>query len=451
MPRLLFYRTFAAFVAIFLAEGSAFAPANDSSPGIATPVAASGKELSPVGLEALVAEVLEKNPELKFYKAEIDAAKGIRTAAGTWANPELRGGIGQKKVWNEDEELTGKGRAAEVSITQTFEWPGRTALRRAIAGRDARLAELGFEQFRASLAARTRIKAYELFAKREVAAATLEVADHFRSLREVLVQRSPAGLTPLLETRVIEAMDLSIQRKATEASLAAGVAQLELNHMRGAAVPDEFLSLGRMEVAFHPLKKRQEELLELAGTNAFTVREHALRLEQRNLEVGLTENERLPAVSVGPSFSTEHAGERERVIAAVVSLPLPVWNHNQGNIAASKARRSQAEALLETAQHEVEHQAIEAMLTYNAKFKEMASWQADSVQHFKEAAGLADRHYRLGAVPVSVYVELQTQYLEVIAGLYGTRLEALEAAARLEILTGTRLSLIDESVAGERK
>src|SRR6266508_6470261 len=41
----------------------------------------------PAALEALVADVLEHNPELNFYRAEIAAAKGERRAAAAWANP----------------------------------------------------------------------------------------------------------------------------------------------------------------------------------------------------------------------------------------------------------------------------------------------------------------------------------------------------------------------------
>ena len=61
------------------------------------------------------------------------------------------------------------------------------------------------------------------------------MADRFQALREVLVQRDPAGLTPLLETRVIEATELTMQRKASEATLATQAALLELNQLRGVA------------------------------------------------------------------------------------------------------------------------------------------------------------------------------------------------------------------------
>jgi outer membrane protein TolC len=49
-------------------------------------------------LEALVAETLERNPELKFYEAENAAAKAGRRTAGLFANPELGGSVGQKTV-----------------------------------------------------------------------------------------------------------------------------------------------------------------------------------------------------------------------------------------------------------------------------------------------------------------------------------------------------------------
>ena len=69
----------------------------------------------------------------------------------------------------------------------------------------------------------------------------------------------------------------------------------------------------------------------------------------------------------------------------------------------------------------------------------IGKWRPDSVEHFREAAELADRHYRLGAVPIATYVELQRQYLEAVEGLLNTKKEALEAAAQLELLTLMRL------------
>ena len=92
-------------------------------------------------------------------------------------------------------------------------------------------------------------------------------------------------------------------------------------------------------------------------------------------------------------------------------------------------------------ERDVQRKVVEAALTYDARLREMENWRPDSVQHFREAAELADRHYRLGAVPVSTYVELQKQYLEAVEALLDTKREALEAGQNLELLTGLRLPL----------
>jgi len=66
----------------------------------------------------------------------------------------------------------------------------------------------------------------------------------------------------------------------------------------------------------------------------------------------------------------------------------------------------------------------------------MDKWRPESVDEFRNAAELADRHYRLGAVPIATYVELQKQYLEAVNALLDTKREALEAGQELQRLTG---------------
>ena len=400
-----------------------------------------------VALEALVAEALERNPELKFYEAEIAAAKAGRKSAGLWSSPELSGSVGQKTV--RDRGLNAEGVAWSVSVAQPFEWPGRIGLRKAIANRDIELAELGLDRFRVALTARMRQLAYGLFAAQEKAGTASEVAERFQALREVLVQRDPAGLTPLLETRVIEATELTMQRKASEATLARQAALLELNQLRGHP-PDARLSVAEPQLTFRPAESAGT-LVAMARTNNFELRLRAVELAQQGLRVDLAKNERFPAISVGPNFSEERAGDRERIIGLGVSLPLPLWNRNKGNIEVAAARQMQAEVSLNTTERELQRKVVEAALTYETKRREMARWRPDAVEHFRQAAELADRHYRLGAVPVSTYVELQKQYLEAVEGLLDTKKEALDAAQQLELLTGLALPFVNTSAKEEKK
>src|SRR5436190_2098873 len=147
-----------------------------------------------IALDALVADVLEHNPELNFYRAEIDAAKGERRTAATRANPELATTVGQKQVRGGG--LSDEGVAWSVSV-----------------------------------------------------------------------QRDPAGLTPQLETRIIEATELTLQRKATDAALASQTAMLELNQLRGASWT-QTLTLQPVKLDF-TAPPEPEALLGSAQTNNF--------------------------------------------------------------------------------------------------------------------------------------------------------------------------------------
>ena len=398
-------------------------------------------------LDAVVADALAKNPELKFYQAEIAAAKAGRKTAGQLGNPELSSSVGQKTAHGSG--LSAEGVAWSVSVAQPFGWPGRIGLRKAIANRDIELAELGYQRFKFALVGRVRTLAFGLFAAQEKAAAAREVADRFQALREVLVQRDPAGLTPLLETRVIEATELTMQRKASEAELAAQAALLELNQLRG-VTPTVHLSVSSSHLTFRPAES-VESLVALARTNNFELRLRAVELAQQGFRVQLAKNERFPVISVGPSISEERAGDRQRIIGVGVSLPLPLWNRNKGNIDAAVARQMQADVSLNVTEREIQRKVVEAALTYESKLREMAKWRPDSVQHFKEAAEVADRHYRLGAVPISTYVELQKQYLEAVEGLLDTRKEALDSAQQLERLTGLTPPLTSIGAKEEQK
>ena len=52
---------------------------------------------------------------------------------------------------------------------------------------------------------------------------------------------------------------------------------------------------------------------------------------------------------------------------------------------------------------------------------------------------------------MSTYVELQKQYLEAVEGMLETKKEALEAASRLELLTGLTVPLATASGREEEK
>jgi len=121
-------------------------------------------------------------------------------------------GIGRKA--ERDGGLLGEGTAWTVSVSQTFKYSDRIALRKAIANKQLKIAELKFSQFRAALSVKARSLRYSLLIAQQRAEAARNVSARGRELVNVLVQRDPGGIAPLLETRIIEASIITLQREA---------------------------------------------------------------------------------------------------------------------------------------------------------------------------------------------------------------------------------------------
>lgn len=387
---------------------------------------------APVSISELVSQTLAANPEIRFYEAEIAAAKSGRAVAGRLSNPELSLEVGDKRVRGGDARA--EGFAYSVTLAQPIEWPGRLGLRKAIANRDIALAELGLERFRAFLASRVQTLGYSLAAQQENAAAAAAVADRFTSVREVIVQREPSGVAPALEAKIIEATEVVVQRKAGEATVEMQKALLEINQLMGRRA-DTPLEVKRTEFP------KQEPttlaaLLTTAAEHNYDLRLRRSELEQQGLKVALAKNERYPTFTVGPSVSQERAGDNETIIGLALSVPLPLWSNGQPAVSAAEARRIQAEASLQSSFRAVERQITEAWLILQSQQKRLEGWKADALQSFAESAQLADRHYRLGAVPISTYIEMQDKYLEATESINATRLDVLRASLELEQLIG---------------
>lgn len=392
----------------------------------------------PVTLDALVAEIVARNPELQFYDAEIAAARGGRMTAGEWPNPELSSEAGHKSVRDLGGNNLGDGPIWAVSLSQTFEFPGRLGLRKALANRQIALAELGLEQFRAALALRARLLGYQLLAAQQRAEAAAEVSKRFQDLLSVLVQRDPAGVAPVLETRIIEANAFTLSRRASEAYNAAHNARFELNQLRGLPVstPVEVAPANLPLSPAPPL----DILLATARERNFDIRARIVELEQQGLRVQLAQNERWPSVKIAPFVTSETASDREHRFGLGVTVPLPLLSRNAGNIESATARRAQAEVALNVALRDVERKIAAALNAYDTFLAEMAKWPADAAQRFRDAARVGDAHYRLGALPITTYTELQKQYLDTVDTLLRTQADALEARQQLELLTGLNLS-----------
>jgi cobalt-zinc-cadmium efflux system outer membrane protein len=155
--------------------------------------------------------------------------------------------------------------------------------------------------------------------------------------------------------------------------------------------------------------------------------------------VQLALNQRWPAVQLGPFAHQERADTNEYHFGIGATVPLPLWNRNAGNIEAERARAAKAEAELAAIIREVERKVADAAFIYASRREEAEKLQSSTLPQMREAADLADRNYRTGALPIATYTEVQKQYLDSLDALFAAQSAAIEARQQLEQLTTTRL------------
>lgn len=381
-------------------------------------------------VDALVYEALAHNNELAFYEAEIAAARGQQRSSVAWPNPQFSTELGQKSINGQD------GVAFAASITQTFEWPGRVSLRKAIADKNLELAQVGLEQFRATLAARVRQKAVELLGVQKIAQATRATAERHQELVGLLARREPAGIGPLLEKRSAEALSLKLSHQALEAERKTDQTLMELNALRGRPLTEPLL-ISEPPVSL-PGMPATAELVRRTAQGNLQLRQRQIELSQQGFKVRLAKKDAWPSVTLGPQFSRETAGsETEKIAGVTLSLPLPLWNQNAGEIQTAQARLEQAQSSLALLERDLEQKLRSNALAYDRLRAELAKLKPETLQEMKEAALSADSNYRRGAISLTAYIDAQESYLEALEAITSMQAEALRARAEIEQLTGT--------------
>lgn len=384
----------------------------------------------------LVDHALAANPEIRFYEAEIAAARAGKKTAGQIANPDLNYEVGKGRAWSlEDGTSEGDGPVWKAHILQTFDFPGRIPLRKAIADREIALAELGLAQFKSQLGNEVRARAGEVTLLRRLEGAARSVRKRFEELVSVLVQRDTGAVSAKLERRILEASLLTSDRALTDAGKEAQSATASLNVLCGYA-PDRALNLEDDALPAFPGTPTLESLKSQAARSNFDLQQKRLELARQGLKIDLTKSERWGKISFGPYMASHRVDEKEKEIGIALSIPLPLWNRNKGNIAAEEARLSQADALMSATLRDLERDLTIERAAYASELDALARWKPESEKEFRDAAEEADHHYRLGAVPVTTYVEMQRQYLEAMRALIQTRRNAWKHLMGMARLVG---------------
>lgn len=375
-----------------------------------------------------VASIMARHPAFSALDTDVQAARALRQQAELRPNPEVSAGLGYKDT------DTDTGYALDVELTFPIERDGKREARMGIAESNVRIAEAALKQLHRDIELQVRTLAYEYLTASADSEIAGEIAERSRAMIDLLKQRPAAGPVMLLELRVIEGSLVEFQKSARDFETQRDAARASLNVLLGRA-DDEPLVLHDDLVP--PIDHYSMDELSARLEKSPTLLKRLAEIERATLESKAAILEAKPDLEIGPYLSREDAGEAETTIGLAFSVPLTWRNRNQGAIAAAKANQIKAEAELSTEALSARSELARRLRLYESAVAQVEAIPASQVESLHDAADLADRQYRLGAIPVQLFLDMQREFLNVQLLRHNALLESLKMAAELEWLAGS--------------
>ncbi len=314
----------------------AAAPAHAAEPALAQPT-------GDLSLRDALALTLERSPELQSWEWEIRARDARAVQVGLLRNPELRtdvedlGGSGAREGF-EDTQTT-------VRLAQLVELGGKRGKRRRLAELESALATWDYRAKRLHVLEETS-KAFvkALVAQRRMRLATDQEQLARRVIAAVDDSVAAGATSPVESTRAAVALG--------RAELARRRAEQELDAARTAVAaswggtPSFAALVGDLE-RLTPPPPADELARRLAG--APEVARWTTEMEQRRASLAVERAKRVPDVTIGAG-GRHFSDNGDNAAVLELSVPLPLFDRNQGGIAEAEHRLAKARAERSAAQ-----------------------------------------------------------------------------------------------------
>lgn len=384
---------------------------------------AQGVGAQPLTLDAALQTAFANNPDLAAAQWEIGIAEGARQQAGLIPNPVAS--------WDA-EDTRSSTRTTTVKLSQTLELGGKRSARINVASRAQDAAALTLAQRRNALRADVIDNYYGALRAQE----RLDLAQRSMNVAErglaVANGRVTAGKTSPVEATRAQVQLSEMRLELNRAQIGLTDAYRRLATSTGSAVTDFQAVAGQNQLtpALPPvahLLARLEQTAEL--------RLAELSILQNEASVGLEKAQRIPDldVSIGSQYD---ASVRERVNLVGVSMPIPLFNRNQGNVLAATRRADQARDLRNAAELRLRSETRQALDLWQTANTEVRAFNQQILPAAQSAVDSATRGFEMGKFSFLDVLDAQrtliaarTQYLTATA-------QATEAWVRIERIYG---------------
>ena len=325
-----------------------------------------------------------------------------------------------------------------VSLNVPVEIGGKRGRRVDVAREALALADVDVQAEMRAVRREVRQSFYSLMAADQQGQLAEGVLDLARRVRDAAQSRFETGAAPRLD--VLQA-DLGVTRAETDLEVARGTraaAQASLNGVVNLAPQEALVVAG--DLTDNTAAPTYDRALAVAlASNVDLVRlDREIAVEQRRTDLLRAERVPTPIFSIGGVFP--HAsGEFTAGLSGAVSIGLPIFTRNQGEIAESIATTSQLRAERDSRQRTVENDVFGTLARIDARRKQVDAYRLRLVPTASDLEALAEESYRAGRTSVLSVFDAQRSLRDLRREALQAALELQFAIADLEELLGTSL------------
>ena len=388
-----------------------------------TPVTDVRTTTSSLTLEEALARAVDANPSLRAATQEVSAVDATILQARTRPNPELQGLV---------EDLRNATRITTVQINQPIELGGKRGARIAAAEKNRSAASLALDVQRAEIRADVITAFADVLAAQEglrLAQATTDLAQRASG---VAARRVLAGkVSPVEETRARVA-EANVRLEAAVAVNQLAASRKRLTALWGGTVPDFTQVQGNLETL--PALPVLTDLNQQLETSPALLRAR-LEIERRNALTQLERSLRTPdvTVSLGARRNNE-LGLNQAIVGA--SLPLPLFNRNQGNILEAERRADKARDELTAATVQASNSLAQAHSRLDVARQSVTTLREQILPGAQSAYDAASKGFELGKFNFLEVLDAQRTLFQARAQYQRALAEAYRAVAEIERVLG---------------
>ena len=384
----------------------------------------------PLTLRNAVAMALQANPGLSSALREQEATEGAVVQAGAWPNPTL--GV-------QLEDLRRDNRTTTLQLSQPIELGGKRSARVTAAERARDQAGSALAARRAEIRAATVTAFFDVLTAQERLRLAQDSVGLAQTATRAAANRVAAGkVSPLEETkaRVAEA-GIRVELMQAEGTLRS--ARQQLAALWGNPSP-RFAQVDGAVDQLPAMASAQDIAGKLA--DAPVVRQARLEVERRKALADLERAKRIPDVTVSlgakrvPASDGDTGSSRRNQVVLGLSVPLPIFDTNRGNVAEALSREEKARDDLAVAELQLGTEVAQATERLRSAHATAETLQRDALPGAESAYKAATKGFELGKFSFLEALDAQRTLFQVRAQYLLALADAHRAAGDLDRLLG---------------